>query len=122
MTPGTLTFYPLKMKTTIYKESIVDKWLKRCVESEKGIILKMHPVTNAGIPDRIIHFRSMTFYVETKTTGEKCTDLQIDMHKRLKERGIDTYVLDTKITNIWDLFTVAYTTYPGRHYSKNPFK
>ena len=104
------------------RESTVAKWLKRSVEADKGMILKMHPITNAGIPDFIVHQRSMTYYVETKTTGEKCTELQIEMHKRLKERGIDTYVLDTKITNIWDLFNVCYTTYEGKHYNKNPHK
>lgn len=104
----------------MYRESIVDKWLKRCVEEAGGLIMKMHPITNAGVPDRIIHFRGMTFYVELKETGKKCEPLQIEMHKRLKARGIQTYVLDTKITNIWDLFVVAYTTYEGKHYKDDP--
>jgi len=104
------------------RESIVDKWLKRSVEDAGGIIMKMHPITNAGVPDRIVHFRNMTFYVETKETGKKCDPIQIEMHKRLKARGIETYVLDKKITNIWDLWQVAYTTYEGRHYKNNPFK
>jgi len=107
---------------TKYSEKLVDKWLKTCVEDAGGIIFKMHPITNAGVPDRIVHFRAMTFYVETKTTGEACTPLQIEMHARLHKRGIHTYVLDTKIKNVWDLFIVAYTTYECKHYRKNPFK
>lgn len=106
----------------IFRERLVDKWLKRCVEESGGMTMKMHPITNAGVPDRIVHFRGRTFYVEVKTTGEKAEPLQVEMHRRLKERGIETYILDVKITNIWDLFTVCYTTYDGRHYHKNPFK
>jgi len=110
------------MEKKIYRESLVDKWLKRCVEEANGLTMKMHPITNAGVPDRIVHFRGMTFYVELKKTGEAPTLLQIEMHKRLKAKGIETYVLDVKITNIWDLFNVCYTTYEGKHYRKNPFK
>lgn len=110
------------MDKIIVRETIVDKWFKRAVEAEGGLTMKMHPITNAGVPDRIVHFRAMTFYVELKTTGEPCTALQIEMHKRLHDRGIQTYVLDTKIKSIWDLFLVAYTTYEGKHYYKNPNK
>lgn len=109
-------------RTTIYRERIVDKWFVRCVEQASGLTMKMHPITNAGVPDRICHLNAMTFYVEMKTTGEPCTPLQIEMHKRLYKKGIQTYVLDVKITNIWDLFVYAYTTYEGKHYHKNPHK
>ena len=116
---GKLILYRMSQ---IYREALVSKWLVRCVEEAGGMTFKMHPMTNAGIPDRIVHFRNMTFYVETKETGKKCEPLQIEMHKRIKARGIETYVLDKKITNIWDLWTVAYTTYEGRHYHLNPHK
>ncbi len=110
------------MEKNTFRERIVDKWFKRCIDEANGLTFKMHPITNAGIPDRIVHFRAMTFYVEMKTTGEQCTPLQVEMHKRLKKKGIETYVLDIKIKNIWDLFQVAYTTYDGKHYHKNPHK
>lgn len=105
-----------------YTERQVDNAFKKCVEEVGGWTTKMHPVTNAGIPDRLVHFRGTTFYVELKATGEQCSDLQIEMHKRLRSFGIQVYVLDTKITNYWDLFVVCYTTYEGSHYKKNPFK
>jgi len=34
--------------------------------------------------------------------------------------GIQTYVLDVKITDLWDLFNVCYTTYESKHYKRNP--
>lgn len=106
----------------IFREGLVDKWLKRCVLEAGGLIFKMHPITDGGIPDRIVHFRGMTFYVETKETGKPCDPLQIEQHRRIYKTGTQVYVLDVKITNIWDLFNVCYTTYEGKHYHKNPHK
>lgn len=109
-------------KTRKYTEKTIDTHFKKVVEEDGGLTFKNHPLTNAGIPDRIVHHRGWTFYVELKATGEECSPLQIEFHKRLKAKGIETYVLDTKITNYWDLFVVAYTTYEGKHYHKNPHK
>lgn len=95
----------------IYSEKIVWKWLKRSAEEQGAFITKMHPVTNAGMPDGLIHWMGRTFYVECKTTGEKCTPIQVEMHKRLKNYGIETYVLDTKIDNLYDLYVYATKTY-----------
>ena len=103
-------------------EHIVDKWLKKAVEDAGGLIFKMHPITNAGIPDRLIHCRGMTFYVETKETGKPCSDIQIEMHAIIHKRGIAVYVLDQKVKDFWEIFQLAYTTYEGKHYNKNPFK
>jgi len=105
-----------------YSEKVVDAWLKKAVENASGLTFKMHPITDAGLPDRIVHKSGFTFYVEVKATGEPCTPLQIEMHKRIHAKGIQVYVLDTKITHYYDLFTSAYTTYEGKHYDKNPHK
>lgn len=112
----------MSTKQTHFKERTVAKWLKLAAKERNALVFKMHPITDAGIPDTIVHMAGRTFYVETKTTGEQCTPIQIEQHARLKKAGIDTYVLDTKIKHIFDLFIVAYTTYEGKHYKKNPFK
>lgn len=104
-------------KTKMYSEKVVWNWLKRCCQEQDAFLTKMHPITNAGIGDGLIHWRGRTFYVECKTTGEKCTPIQCEMHKRLKEYGIETYVLDTKITNLFDLYVVSYKTY-DENYNK----
>lgn len=115
-------FKELNVKGVKTRETIIDKYLKRAVEEAGGIIVKMHTVTNAGLPDRLIHCRGMTFYVELKTTGERPTNLQIEMHKRLKAQKIEVFVLDKKIENFYDIFTTAYTTYESKYYRRNPFK
>lgn len=94
-----------------YGERLVAKWLVKCVEESGGFITKMHPLTAKGIPDYLVITHGRTIFVETKTTGKTCEPAQIEFHKRLKTKGIDTYVLDTKITNFYDLYKVAYKTY-----------
>lgn len=99
------------MSKKIYSEKIVAKYLREAVEDAGGIIFKMHPITNIGIPDYIVHCNGHTFYVETKTTGEVCTVAQRYFHKLLKSRGIETYVLDVPVHNLKELQTLSYKTY-----------
>ncbi len=109
-------------RKTKYPERRVDRAFVLAVEAAGGFTTKMHPMSNSGIPDRILHYHRRTYYVEMKTTGEPCSPLQIEMHKRLHEQGIPVYVLDTQIKNILELWDFVYTTYPSDHYHKNPHK
>lgn len=95
----------------VWSEKLVARHLVKCVEEAGGIIFKMHPLTNKGIPDYLIFIHKRTMFVETKTTGKNCEPAQVEMHKRLKAQGVETYVLDTKITNFYDLYTYSYKTY-----------
>lgn len=94
-----------------YKEPLVAKHLKQCVKDAGGIIIKMHPLTDKGIPDYLVFVHKRAFFVETKSTGEHCTPAQLEYQKLLKSQGIETYVLDTKIVNFYDLYVRAYKTY-----------
>lgn len=94
-----------------WSEKLVAKHLVECVKEAGGFIVKMHPLTNAGIPDYLIIIHGRTLFVETKTTGEHCTPIQEEFHKILKKHNVETYVLDTKITNFYDLYTWSYKTY-----------
>lgn len=95
----------------VWSEKLVAKHLVHAVQEAGGLIFKMHPLTNKGIPDYLIFIHGRTIFVETKTTGKLCEPAQVEFHKRLKEKNIETYVLDTKITNFYDLYTYAYKTY-----------
>ena len=101
----------VKNKNKIWSEKWVAHWLIRCVNEQDGFITKLHPLTAKGIPDYLVIINGKTLFVETKTTGEKCGPAQVEFHRRLKEKGVETYVLDTKITNFYDLYNVAYKTY-----------
>lgn len=95
-----------------YSEKLVAAHLVKCVnEVPEAMIMKMHPLTNKGIPDYLIIHAGRVFFVETKTTGKLCEPAQVEFHKRLKQKGIETYVLDTKISNFYDIFKCGYKTY-----------
>lgn len=102
-------------------EKVVAANLRKCVKSAGGAIFKMHPLTASGMPDYIVHIHGRTFYVETKTTGEECRPLQKERHRALKKVGIETYVLDTKLLDFYDIYIQAYKTYAdenSRYYRK----
>lgn len=105
-------------------EKLVHRSLKKVIEENGGLIFKNHPLTNAGIPDVIVHIRRSpyTFYVETKTTGEECTKIQVEFQRALHAQGIPCYVLDRKVNTFIEIFEKAYTEYKSPHYNKNPFK
>lgn len=100
-----------------YTEKAVAERLRLLVKTSGGLIFKMHPLTEKGIPDYIVHaYNGKTFYVETKTTNERCAPIQIEFHRMLKMREIETYVLDVVVDNYNDIFAHSYTTYPGIHF------
>lgn len=109
-------------KGKLYSEKLIHRYLKQAIKDGRGIAYKNHPLTDEGIPDLIVHWRGMTFYVETKTTGKECTEQQKEFHAKLRRIGIQTYVLDVKITNIYDLWIYCYTTYPSKYFVRNPWR
>lgn len=99
------------MSKKIYSEKLVARYLLNVIKEADGLIFKMHPITNKGIPDYLVHCNGHTFYVETKTTGKVCTEAQVFFHKMLKEQGIETYVLDVPVHTLKELQTLSYKTY-----------
>jgi glycine cleavage system H lipoate-binding protein len=99
-------------------EASVARRLREVVKESGGLIFKMHPLTNKGIPDYLVHMAGRTFYVETKTTGEECSAAQVAMHAELKKHGIETYVLDSRLLCFHDLYAQSYKTYETNENSK----
>lgn len=111
-----------KRKDEPVSEKTVGRHFRNAVKKAGAIAFKNHPVTNPGIPDYLVLYNGKAIYVELKTTGEACTPLQIEFHKYLKRRGIDTFVLDHKIDCFVEIMQTGYTSYHGKHWDKNPFR
>lgn len=47
-----------------------------------------------GMPDRILHRRGLTMYIEFKAPGERPTVQQLKRHRELREQGIPVHVID----------------------------
>lgn len=100
-----------KELSKIHSEKLVASHLVKCTKEKSGLIFKQHPLTNVGIPDYLVIMCGRTMFVETKTSGEVCTPIQVEFHKMLRDKGIETYVLDTKIDDFYDLYKYGYKTY-----------
>src|SRR5688572_25562808 len=77
------------------RESAVEKELKKLVEKHGGLCLKFVSPGNPGVPDRIVLFKDLMFFVETKAPKGTLGPLQKLQHKRFAKMGFDVIVLKT---------------------------
>lgn len=81
-------------------------------------IVKLHPMTDAGIPDRLLVHFGKTIFVEVKRPGEVCRETQIAQHARIHKAGASVYVIDRPVALWEDFVRYRYTTYPGPEHFK----
>lgn len=75
----------IEQKTTDYAKSL-------------GMLsLKLNVVGQSGWPDRLYIWNGRVLFVEFKAAKEKPRPVQVEIHKRLAERGIQTLVVDNLI-------------------------
>ena len=80
----------------IEKEKNLEKRLSSSVKSSGGLCLKLLSAHINGLPDRICLFKnSRILFVEVKSTGKTPRRIQTYMHKRIRELGFDSRVVET---------------------------
>ena len=76
-------------------EKQIEQKLVREVKSLKGLCLKLHCPSFAGMPDRLILLpHGKIGFVEVKRKGETPRPLQVSRHKLLRKLGFKVFVLD----------------------------
>lgn len=76
-------------------ESRIEKYLVKKVKNKGGIAFKFISTGNAGVPDRIVLLpEGDIFFVELKVKGKKPTKIQEVIHHKIRNLGIDVYVID----------------------------
>lgn len=84
---------------TIVKENEKSIESYGCIQLKKiGIeSYKFTSPSRRSVPDRLcIGNNSLLFFIEYKATGKKPTEAQKREHKRLRDKGFDVYVIDSK--------------------------
>ena len=113
-----------KQRTRQYSRKAVKiNFLRSAAEQPNLLVIPFRRWTDTkrpAIPHFIVHDNRRTFYVEIVATGETLGEDRKQFHAAAKARKVETYVLDVKITNWYDLLLFAYTTYPGTHHHKAP--
>jgi hypothetical protein len=78
-------------------EKDTEKYLAEQVEALGGLCRKYVSPGVRGVPDRICLFpKALTTWVELKSENDEPNDGQIREHLRMRNRGHEVWVIDTK--------------------------
>lgn len=82
--------------STTESEKKLEARLRTEIEKRGGVALKLLSQFHRGLPDRLVLLPyGITYFVETKTTGERPTRLQQHAHKMLRNLGQHVVIIDT---------------------------
>lgn len=63
--------------------------------TDKGVMVRKNEVrTFIGRPDRVFHYKGLTWYIEFKAQGKKASPAQLREIQKLTDQGIPAYVVD----------------------------
>lgn len=78
-------------------EKTVEEYLRRRVQAEGGLALKLTCPGFTGVPDRLILMPGgRAYFAETKDAGRKPTARQARVHGQLRDLGFEVFVPDSK--------------------------
>lgn len=77
-------------------ESVIEKRLKKRVESIGGLALKLDSMSWAGAPDRLVLLpNGQVIFAELKAPGKKPRPIQLKRHEQLRAIGFEVIVIDS---------------------------
>lgn len=71
------------------REALIQSQIKKYLESNGWLTIKLIQTTMNGIPDLIALKDGRTVFIEVKQPGKKPTDLQLYRHDKLRAKGFD---------------------------------
>lgn len=77
-------------------ESNVELYLVNKINAIGGLAMKFTSPGLSGVPDRLILYKGLAFFVELKKPHGKPRELQKKMAKRIRTRGIKVFCISTK--------------------------
>lgn len=77
-------------------EKQVEQYLKKEVTKRGALCLKMNPLVNRGIPDRLVIMEEKICFVELKKERGVLSEAQKYFIKELKNRGCNVSILYSK--------------------------
>jgi hypothetical protein len=81
---------------TLIKERIIEKYFKRQAEKMGALVVKFVSPGMSGVPDRVMIYKGVIWFVELKRPGYNLEPLQEWIHKLFKSHGAKVITLDTK--------------------------
>lgn len=77
-------------------EKPIENHLRKLVKQSGGLCYKWVSPGNSGVPDDIVIWPGMIFFVEMKSTTGTLSAIQKLQHRRLKKLDIEVVVLSSK--------------------------
>lgn len=77
-------------------EKDIESHLVKAVKRIGGKSIKMVPLHETGIPDRLVLHKGKAVFVELKAPGKKPRAIQVAYMKELNSHGFETLCLDNK--------------------------
>lgn len=74
-------------------ESKIETYFKEQIEHVGGKAMKFKSTIN-GVPDQIVLFKGVTYFVELKRPDETPRATQLSRHREFKQHGIDVHIVD----------------------------
>ena len=75
-------------------EKHIEQDVCRYARKKGWVVYKFTSPGTRGVPDRIFMRDGVVFFIEFKSPGQKPSRLQECVHRRIREQGIDVYVVD----------------------------
>jgi Holliday junction resolvase-like predicted endonuclease len=75
-------------------EQAIQNSIVSYLKKQGYLVYKLITVSEAGVPDLIIHKQSHTFYIEVKKKGGRLSPIQKYQIAKLRKTGIDVIITD----------------------------
>lgn len=75
------------------REKIIELKLKKLIEKNNGLCIKISSPGSNGMPDRLCIFKQKLVFVELKCPGGKVRELQRWQHAKLRSQGQQVEVI-----------------------------
>lgn len=73
-------------------ESKIQTKIKKKLEADGWIVIKLIRTSKNGIPDLLAHRNGETIYIEVKQPTGELSPLQIEIIKQIRSKGIKVYI------------------------------
>lgn len=77
------------------RERDIERALVKRVRQLKGEVRKVKWIGRRGAPDRLVMLPRRSFWAELKAPGARVPGYQLREHVRMRQKGMDVYVIDS---------------------------
>jgi Holliday junction resolvase-like predicted endonuclease len=87
------------------RESIIQTGIKKYLETNGWMVIKLIQTSCNGIPDLLALKESRAVFIEVKQPGKKPNDLQRYRHEKLRKRGFEV-IIAASVNDVDNFFSV----------------